>query len=599
MPRTSPPATTGDPDIFVRDLEADTTTLVSLNTDDQDVGGFPSEPSISGDGSRVAFHAEDPYHPDDANSTSDIYVRDLNSDTTLLASRPNGNNNLTGSDQSYFPALSDDGSSVAFESDADNLTGPSLPQQVVVRNIDLNTTTVASRADGAAGALGTNDARRPSISSDGSVVAFHSDSTNLDPDDPTTNSSIFVRDLDAAETTLASRASDETPAVGDASNAAISGDGTYVAFRSAANNLDPASSDARPDIYQRDLLAGTTKMVSRATGAAGAEGNDTDDNPAVSEYGRFVAFDSFSTNLDPADDDSQRDVYLRETLDPDTTAPVSTITGGPADGSFITDTEAEMTFTVDETFATSECRFDAAAFVACSGSFASGPLAEGAHTFEVRSTDRVDNVEAPAVSRTFTVDTVEPDTQINSGPSGAVSNKTPTMEFSSTEAGATLECSLDGAAFSACTSPLDLGPLSEGGHEFQVRSIDQAGNTDATPASRSFTVDTVITGRGLKVAKSRKVGKKVKVPVTVKTGEKATVTVTGTVTRGGGALKKITRKPAANKKAVINAVLKKSSLNSKVRKQIAKGKKPTMKLTVKVKDGAGNVRKTKKTIRLK
>ncbi len=589
----------GDQDIFVRDLVNDTTSLVSLDSSDQDVGGYPTDPSISGDGSRVAFGTYDSYHPDDGNVHSDIYVRDLNTDTTLIASRPDGAGNLTGSDESYFPEISDDGSSVVFESDADNLTGPTTFQQIVVRNIDLNTTTVASRADGAAGAIGIRDSRRASISSDGSVVAFHTDSSNLDPDDPTSNSSVFVRDLDSHETTLASRASDQTPAIGNAENASISGDGTYVVFRSDANNLDPASSDTRPDLYLRDLLAGTTVMISRATGAAGAEGNNTDDNPAVSKFGRFVAFDSFSTNLDPADDDSQRDVYLREALAPDPTPPVSTITGGPTEGSSVANPVAEMTFTVNDTFATSECRFDSAAFVSCSGTFQSGPLSEGAHTFETRSTDRAGNLEAPAVSRSFTVDTVEPDTAIDSGPSGTVSDSTPSMGFSSPEAGSTFECSVDGAAFSACASPLELGPLSQGDHDFEVRASDAAGNTDATPASRSFTVDTVITGRGLKVAKNRKVGKKVKVPVTVKTGEKATVKVTGKVTLGGGALKKVTKKPASGKKVTLNAVLKKSSSNSKVKKKIRKGKKPKMKLTVKVTDGAGNVRKTKKTVRLK
>ena len=258
-----------------------------------------------------------------------------------------------------------------------------------------------------------------------------------------------------------------------------------------------------------------------------------------------------------------------------------------------------MTFTVNEAFATSECRFDGAAFTACTGSFQSGQLADGPHTFEVRSTDRVDNVETPAVMRSFTVDTVEPDTVIDTGPSGTVSDETPSMGFSSPEAGTTFECSVDGAAFSACTSPLGLGPLSEGEHDFEVRASDPAGNTDATPATRSFTVDTIITGRGLKVAKNRKVGKKVKVPVTVKTGEKATVKVTGKVTRGGGALKKITKNPASGKKIKVNAVLKKSNRNSKVKKKIRKGKKPKMKLTVKVTDGAGNIRKTKKTVRLK
>lgn len=596
----APDNDTGDQDIFVRDLKNDTTTLVSLDTTGQDVGGFPSEPSISGDGSRVAFQAEDPYHPDDGNVHSDIYVRDLNAGTTLLASRPDGNNNLTGSDESYLPAISDDGSSVAFESEADNLTGPTTFQQIVVRDIDANTTTLASRASGSAGATGNRDSREPTISDDGSRVAFYTDSSNLDPDDPTTQSHVYVRNLGDNETILASRASDGSPASTGAEFPAISGDGTWIAFRSEANNLDPASSDTRPDIYLRDLLAGETKLVSRANGAAGAEGDDTDDNPAISMYGHFVAFDSFSTNLDPADDDSQGDVYLREALDADTTAPSTTITSGPAAGSFNSQASFNFGFTVNEQFATTECRIDGGAYSSCAGSFPSGQLTDGAHAFQVRSTDRFDNLESPAKTRAFNVDTTIPDTLIDDGPSGPGSDANPSATFRSTEAEATLECSIDGAAFSACTSPLALGPLSDGDHGFRARSTDRAGNVDGSPAEIGFSVDTVISGRRIK-AKSPQKGqkKKVKVKVTVKPGESATIKLTGKVTKGGGKLKKVKKQAAADKKVTLVAKLKKKSGKKKVARKLRKGKKVKAKLTVKVTDDVGNVKTTKKNVRLK
>lgn len=87
-------------------------------------------------------------------------------------------------------------------------------------------------------------------------------------------------------------------------------------------------------------------------------------------------------------------------------------------------------------------------------------------------------------------DTTPPDTTITTGPSGTVSSTSATFEFSSSEADSTFACSLDAAAFSACTSPKEYTALAEGPHTFQVRATDPSGNTDATPTERSWTVDT-------------------------------------------------------------------------------------------------------------
>jgi hypothetical protein len=88
------------------------------------------------------------------------------------------------------------------------------------------------------------------------------------------------------------------------------------------------------------------------------------------------------------------------------------------------------------------------------------------------------------------VDTIPPDTSISSGPSGTVSSGSANFTFSSTEPGSAFECSLDGGAFGACTSPKGYTGLSDGSHTFSVRAIDAAGNTDPTPASTTWTVDT-------------------------------------------------------------------------------------------------------------
>lgn len=85
-------------------------------------------------------------------------------------------------------------------------------------------------------------------------------------------------------------------------------------------------------------------------------------------------------------------------------------------------------------------------------------------------------------------DTTAPNTTISSGPSGATTDRTPTFAFTSSEAGSTFECRVDSGSFTACSSPRTTSSLPNGAHTFYVRATDAAGNTDSTPASRSFTV---------------------------------------------------------------------------------------------------------------
>jgi hypothetical protein len=82
-----------------------------------------------------------------------------------------------------------------------------------------------------------------------------------------------------------------------------------------------------------------------------------------------------------------------------------------------------------------------------------------------------------------------PDTTV-SGPTGTISNSTPSITFASVPAtGATFECRFDTAAFTACTSPFTAPSLTDGAHEFDVRAVGEGG-PDPTPAASSFTVDT-------------------------------------------------------------------------------------------------------------
>jgi hypothetical protein len=171
----------------------------------------------------------------------------------------------------------------------------------------------------------------------------------------------------------------------------------------------------------------------------------------------------------------------------DGSAPETAIESGPADAG-ATGPSTGFSF-ASEPGATFQCSLDGATFAACSSPATMTDLGEGAHTFVVRAVDAVGNVDPTPVARTWNVDATPPDTTIDSGPAdGATTAETTATYGFSSEASATYECSLDGAAFAACTSPRVLTGLDLGAHTFAVRASDQYGNVDPTPASRSLTI---------------------------------------------------------------------------------------------------------------
>jgi hypothetical protein len=167
----------------------------------------------------------------------------------------------------------------------------------------------------------------------------------------------------------------------------------------------------------------------------------------------------------------------------DTVAPTVEITGGPNGPTQAT--APSFPFVAGGDATTVECRVDSGAFAACTSPFMTPSLADGGHAVAVRVKDAAGNTAT--ATRGFTVDTGVPSVTITSGPSGPTSVTAPTFAFT-TEAGASTTCSIDGAAFAACTSPLTTATLAEGNHTFDVHATDGAGNVGT--ANRSFSVDT-------------------------------------------------------------------------------------------------------------
>jgi hypothetical protein len=179
----------------------------------------------------------------------------------------------------------------------------------------------------------------------------------------------------------------------------------------------------------------------------------------------------------------------------DRTRPVTSIDSAPADPT--SSTGASFDFSASEGGASFQCRLDGGSFAACSSPKSYSSLAEGAHTFDVQATDAAGNAEAAPQTYTWTVDTTAPDTSITAGQTDPSSASSADFSFSSTEVGSSFECRLDGGSFDSCTSPASYTGLTDGSHTFRVRTTDAAGNTDASAAVFTWTVDATPPGGGL------------------------------------------------------------------------------------------------------
>ncbi|WP_368670353.1 Ig-like domain-containing protein [Myxococcus sp. AM011] len=152
---------------------------------------------------------------------------------------------------------------------------------------------------------------------------------------------------------------------------------------------------------------------------------------------------------------------------------------------------AAFAFSSNENNVTFECRLDGAVlFSPCPNPQTFLALAQGGHTLQVRAVDSAGNVDPTPATYTWTIDTSAPDTLLSGGPTGTTAATSATFSFTATESPATFECSLDGATFISCTSPVTHTGLTDGSHTFAVRAVDAAGNVDPTPATRTWTVDT-------------------------------------------------------------------------------------------------------------
>jgi Tol biopolymer transport system component len=304
------------PDAFVRDMRTGTETCVSVGSGGkQSPSGAYEGVALSADGRYAAFVSGSPLTPDAGGHASDVYVRDLVAATTTRVS--------VGADHVYTdafdPSISADGRLVAFVSYA-----PLIPAAlgmvgggVYVWDMVTGSLQLASLA-GNGEAPDNDSAGAAAISANGRFVGFTSAAEGLVPGDTNGARDVFVRDLTLGTTKRVSIAPDGSQFPTDCMFAGISADGQAVSFAASIvldfpwNHYTSDFGQARA-LYIRNLKTGVTTLINVSSAGTVANDHSSVFAPLTAD-GKYVAFDSFGDNLVPGDTNGDWDIFLRGPL---------------------------------------------------------------------------------------------------------------------------------------------------------------------------------------------------------------------------------------------------------------------------------------------
>jgi Tol biopolymer transport system component len=291
----------GHPDIFVHVLSTGETLRVSQRPNGVGANSDSSEPSISASGRVVAFSTDATNLVSvPVNTTGlccDIFVHRIATGRNLLGDPMlNGE----GASDSFLPALSRTGRYLAFGSwgcgivkDIDCL------DESNVYELDVRTGAISLVSRAYSGSIGFGCGANPAISADGSKVAFISDGDNLVPHDTNSAVDVFVRNMTTGVTIRVSVTSKGEQTDGGYGRVSLSADGRLVAFQSGAWNLVPNDENLVTDVFLHDLRTGKTSRVSVST--SGAEADAYSANAMISADGSLVVFESDADNLVPGE----------------------------------------------------------------------------------------------------------------------------------------------------------------------------------------------------------------------------------------------------------------------------------------------------------
>ena len=302
-------------DVYVKDLATGAVVRGSLCEDGSDPDLGADHGTISDDGHWLAFASySNNVMANIGHPHFEVYVRDMWSGALELVTVDM--NGVSAADISGMPTISAEGRYVAFLSQSPHLVSGDTNhfQDVFVRDRRLHTTTRVNVGPGGvqANADVFYDLR---MSADGRLLTFDSNATNLSgPGGAPNFLEVFTLDRSSGVISCVSNGPGGIASDNDSFGPRISGDGRFVTFQSWASNLTPADHSSLPDLFRVDRTGGAIDLVSRATN--GAQGSVS---PVfgfemgfgpLSHDGRVVAFSSNLEGLVAGDSNGHNDVFV-------------------------------------------------------------------------------------------------------------------------------------------------------------------------------------------------------------------------------------------------------------------------------------------------
>lgn len=303
--------TNGKEDVFLYDVDMQTIVRCSVDSNGVEGNNNSFTPSVSDDGMYVTFTSSSTnLAADDTNSVLDVFVYNTQTGTTTLVSRHS--DGTLGDGASYDCKISGNGQFIVYRSLATNLIDTDTNSRLDIFMLDMNDSSTTRVSVSTDGIEGNGDSIQPSISRDGTMVAFASTANNLSGLDGNLVSDIFVRNITLGTTSIASLTSTGGSSTGASVEPCMSPDGTCVAFRSTASNLMPLDSNGVDDIFKYNIM--TSELSRISVSSANAQANALCSSPRISEDGRFVSYLSSSSTLATKDTNDVTDVLVRDTL---------------------------------------------------------------------------------------------------------------------------------------------------------------------------------------------------------------------------------------------------------------------------------------------